>query len=202
MRNDDVKKMSTNDATSNVVEKSATCHCASFHRHKWIIYSLLAISLSLHSTFIVDKIQVSLSNIYCDSKVIVSSEEDVVVDTKRSKRSVKGSNSRDYSDAQVEFIHPKLRDEMTLNEQQDPNNPWVWLTSYSRIPVSIQGGYTQCTAVLYKPFFLIMNSYFRNLSIYNSTIYIDFVNLRRLCHLHHRWKLVKNFFTFKIICFI
>ncbi len=158
MTNNDVNKMSTNDETSNVeksnVEKSVTCHCASFHRHKWIIYSLLAISLSLHSTFIVDKIQVSLmSNIYCDSKVIVSSEEDVVVvDTKRSKRSVKGSNSRDYSDAQVEFIHPKLRDEMTLNEQQDPNNPWVWLTSYSRIPVSIQWGYTLCTIVLHKPF--------------------------------------------------
>ena len=60
----------------------------------------------------------------------------IVVDPKRSKRSVKGSNSRDYSDAQVEFIHPKLREEMTVNEQQDPNNPWVWLTSYSRIPVS------------------------------------------------------------------
>ena len=121
-------------------EKSVTCHCASFRRHKWIIYLLLAISLSLHSTTIVDKIQVSLSNKNCDSsKVIVSNEDNIPpipVDPKRSKRSVKGSNSRDYSDAQVEFIHPKLREEMTVNEQQDPNNPWVWLTSYSRIPVS------------------------------------------------------------------
>lgn len=35
----------------------------------------------------------------------------------------------------VEFIHPKLRDEMEEIEKEDPNNPWVWLTSYSRIPV-------------------------------------------------------------------
>jgi hypothetical protein len=55
----------------------------------------------------------------------------------RTKRSVKGSSPRDYSDAKVEFIHPKLREEMDVNEQQDPNNPWVWLTSYSRIPVRI-----------------------------------------------------------------
>jgi hypothetical protein len=129
---DDVKKTSTNDKMSSDV----TCHCASFRRHKWIIYLLLAISLSLHSTIIVDKIQVSLSNKNCDSSKVIVSNEDNTVDPKRSKRSVKGSNSRDYSDAQVEFIHPKLREEMTVNEQQDPNNPWVWLTSYSRIPVS------------------------------------------------------------------
>ena len=36
----------------------------------------------------------------------------------------------------VEFIHPKLREEMPDNgEGGDPDNPWVWLTSYSRIPV-------------------------------------------------------------------
>ena len=38
--------------------------------------------------------------------------------------------------ANVEFIHPKLRDEMKGEEAKDPDNPWVWLTSYSRIPVS------------------------------------------------------------------
>ena len=40
------------------------------------------------------------------------------------------------SQTNVEFIHPKLREEMTNNgEGGDPENPWVWLTSYSRIPV-------------------------------------------------------------------
>ena len=42
------------------------------------------------------------------------------------------------SRANVEFIHPKLREEMPDNgEGGDPENPWVWLTSYSRIPVNM-----------------------------------------------------------------
>ncbi|XP_059081824.1 uncharacterized protein LOC131879496 [Tigriopus californicus] len=40
-----------------------------------------------------------------------------------------------YEKANVEFIHPKLRDEIQARTPEDPNNPWVWLTSYSRIPV-------------------------------------------------------------------
>ncbi len=39
-----------------------------------------------------------------------------------------------YKEANVEFIHPKLREEMG-SQKGDPENPWVWLTSYSRIPV-------------------------------------------------------------------
>ena len=35
----------------------------------------------------------------------------------------------------VEFVHPDLKDELK-KQGEDPNNPWVWLTSYSRIPVS------------------------------------------------------------------
>ena len=42
--------------------------------------------------------------------------------------------SQTYTEANVEFIHPKLREEMDT-ESEDPENPWVWLTSYSRIPV-------------------------------------------------------------------
>ena len=42
--------------------------------------------------------------------------------------------ARTVGSANVEFIHPKLREEMD-NEPEDPENPWVWLTSYSRIPV-------------------------------------------------------------------
>jgi hypothetical protein len=35
----------------------------------------------------------------------------------------------------VEFVHPDLKNELK-KQGEDPNNPWVWLTSYSRIPVS------------------------------------------------------------------
>ena len=38
------------------------------------------------------------------------------------------------STANVEFIHPKLKENMQDNE--DPENPFVWLNSYSRVPVS------------------------------------------------------------------
>ena len=51
-----------------------------------------------------------------------------------------GDNADRYGSSQtnVEFIHPKLREEMPNNgEGGDPENPWVWLTSYSRIPVKI-----------------------------------------------------------------
>ena len=51
-----------------------------------------------------------------------------------------GGNADRYGSSQtnVEFIHPKLREEMPNNgEGGDPENPWVWLTSYSRIPVKI-----------------------------------------------------------------
>ncbi|XP_023337946.1 uncharacterized protein LOC111708717 isoform X2 [Eurytemora carolleeae] len=34
----------------------------------------------------------------------------------------------------VEFVHPKLKTDIE-KDKGDPNNPWVWLTSFSRIPV-------------------------------------------------------------------
>lgn len=44
-------------------------------------------------------------------------------------------------DTNVEFINPKLRSEIDgrnggTAEGESASNPWVWLTSYSRIPVS------------------------------------------------------------------
>ena len=144
-------KMSPNKIAK---EKSACCQCDSFRYHKWVIYSLIALSLCLHFSFVVQKIgshfesksldkvtvrDVKLQNVE-DVKIDENVQQKVpenqnVVTESRQKRSVKGSSPRDYSDAKVEFIHPKLREEMDVNEQQDPNNPWVWLTSYSRIPV-------------------------------------------------------------------
>lgn len=47
------------------------------------------------------------------------------------------------SELSVEFVNPKLRQEFEEKEKQNgngkgensTNNPWVWLTSYSRVPV-------------------------------------------------------------------
>ena len=50
---------------------------------------------------------------------------------------VKRESPPENSNANVEFIHPKLRDDMK-GQREDPDNPWVWLTSYARIPVNIK----------------------------------------------------------------
>ena len=41
----------------------------------------------------------------------------------------------------VEFVHPDLKAELSSQDEDNPDNPWVWLTSYSRIPVSGGGSY-------------------------------------------------------------
>ena len=53
-------------------------------------------------------------------------------DINQNRRNV---DSSQIPSANVEFIHPKLKDEMS--DEEDPENPWVWLTSFSRVPVSI-----------------------------------------------------------------
>jgi len=40
----------------------------------------------------------------------------------------------------VEFINPNMKREKDSGEGNTPNNAWVWLTSYSRIPVSFWMG--------------------------------------------------------------
>lgn len=71
------------------------------------------------------------------SNANLASEELIL---ERGRRSVVNQRSADpqVPTANVEFIHPKLREEMK-DEEGDPANPWVWLTSYSRVPV----GFTQ-----------------------------------------------------------
>ena len=49
----------------------------------------------------------------------------------RERREVKQGGRGD-----VEFVHPDLKKEL-LKQGEDPANPWVWLTSYSRIPVTL-----------------------------------------------------------------
>ena len=51
-------------------------------------------------------------------------------DEGRERREVKQGGRGD-----VEFVHPDLKKEL-LKQGDDPANPWVWLTSYSRIPVT------------------------------------------------------------------
>ena len=53
-------------------------------------------------------------------------------DEGRERREVKQGGRGD-----VEFVHPDLKKEL-LKQGEDPANPWVWLTSYSRIPVTFQ----------------------------------------------------------------
>ena len=121
---------------------SSSCRCSSkFQYHTWIIYFLLAVSFGLHFVVLVDRVAIKNVDKFIDVNVVEEtssspSSSSSSSSSTRPRRSVKGSG-RDYSDAKVEFIHPKLRDEMDASEQQDPNNPWVWLTSYSRIPVKI-----------------------------------------------------------------
>lgn len=66
---------------------------------------------------------------------------------KRSSTSViDNSVSANTDEPHAEFFDPKLRSEIEIKdnitkkpgEGESSSNPWVWLTSYSRIPVSIQ----------------------------------------------------------------
>ena len=54
-------------------------------------------------------------------------EEDPFIDRQRRETARKVGGA-------VEFVHPDLKDELS-KQDEDPGNPWVWLTSYSRIPV-------------------------------------------------------------------
>ena len=66
--------------------------------------------------------------------------EALVMDEDRDKRET-GTGK----DSSVEFIHPKLKEDMN-QQPEDPDNPWVWLTSYSRIPV---GDLNNCRAFIF-----------------------------------------------------
>ena len=52
----------------------------------------------------------------------------------------------------VEFVHPDLKAELS-SQDEDPNNPWVWLTSYSRIPVGGGAGLTSVLSPHYEIYF-------------------------------------------------
>ena len=69
-------------------------------------------------------------------ELVIKYEINQEIIVERGRRSVEERNvdPSQLSTANVEFIHPKLRDDMKNDE--DPENPFVWLNSYSRVPVS------------------------------------------------------------------
>ena len=81
------------------------------------------------------KIKIFKLNIYfyLDFVIKERSRRDALrQDDNQNRRNI---DSSQIPSANVEFIHPKLKDEMS--DEEDPENPWVWLTSFSRVPVSI-----------------------------------------------------------------
>ena len=66
------------------------------------------------------------------------SEEERVQNENWRERKEEGRERREVKQGgrgDVEFVHPDLKKEL-LKQGEDPANPWVWLTSYSRIPVT------------------------------------------------------------------
>ncbi|XP_054278871.1 uncharacterized protein LOC128997276 [Macrosteles quadrilineatus] len=72
-------------------------------------------------------------------------EGEVKVRTKRESAVAENVlHSQGSQDVNVEFVNPKLRSEFEEKEKQNKteaaSNPWLWLTSYSRVPmVAIEG---------------------------------------------------------------
>jgi len=113
--------------------------------HLWLIYALLALCVSVELLLVsrvfyphlwqqdaISSGTFSRSNDDQQFKVPYSKFENNQRKTTsrndRMRRETKGSAGS------VEFIHPKLKGDVG-NRPEDPNNPWVWLTSFSRIPI-------------------------------------------------------------------
>ena len=116
-------------------------------KHLTVLYTLLFISFGLHTYVIINGSQFYAddpsSNDYEDveAKAIIS--EAVIKERGRRHTSQDDHQRRNIDSSQiptanVEFVHPKLKDEM--KDDEDPQNPWVWLTSFSRVPVRIALG--------------------------------------------------------------
>ncbi len=105
----------------DVVKKDLTVSLKSDTKHFWFLYILAGLSFSLHC-YVLYEVHFS------------GPSRHPVFDNEIQERQRRDLVDSDVPEANVEFIHPKLRDDMPDNE--DPDNPWVWLTSYSRVPVS------------------------------------------------------------------
>ena len=113
-------------------------------KHLTVLYTLLFISFGLHTYVIINGSQFYAddpsSNDYEDVEAEAIISEAVIKERGRRHTSQDDHQRRNIDSSQiptanVEFVHPKLKDEM--KDDEDPQNPWVWLTSFSRVPVRI-----------------------------------------------------------------
>ena len=127
MKTNSQETLVTKDGNVKLVPSDNTSR--NHFKHFVAIYILLILSFTLHLCVIFGRVDYSP----------VENEE---IFKDRGRRSLNQQQQRrrnvieddSVPTANVEFIHPKLRDDMK-NQDEDPENPWVWLTSYSRVPV-------------------------------------------------------------------
>ena len=87
-------------------------------------------------------------------------------------------------ESNVEFINPKFRDEFaSRNEGTSPNNPWVWLNAYSRIPVTMtdQLSPPMITASFHRLCPSVMNFHQSNVEAIGGAIGCQWVRIRPGC---------------------
>ena len=143
MRNNKAESLVRKDGSVQVIKPKNYA----IGKHLCVLYSLLILSFTLHLYTILSQNLLRNGEIFKD----------------RGRRSVDERNVDPslVPSANVEFIHPKLREDMK-DEDEDPQNPWVWLTSYSRVPVmysNMQTGY------IYLPGFMCINCFGMRLSV-------------------------------------
>ena len=65
---------------------------------------------------------------------IKEQEQEEAKEQEQAKERVRERGRRETgSRGEVEFVHPKLKDALVAQDRE--GDDWVWLTSYSRIPV-------------------------------------------------------------------
>ena len=99
-----------------------------YFKHFVAIYILLILSFTLHLCVIFGRVK--------EEAEIFKERGRRSLDSQQQQRRRNVIEDDSVPTANVEFIHPKLRDDMK-NQDEDPENPWVWLTSYSRVPVRL-----------------------------------------------------------------
>ena len=118
------------DGTVEVIkepEKAGGRSAGDFSKHLFALYSLLVLSFTLH-------LYVILNNFVPENLNLEKNVPGLFIERGRRSVEERDVDASQLSTANVEFIHPKLRDDM--KEEEDPENPFVWLNSYSRVPVS------------------------------------------------------------------
>ena len=115
------------DGTVEVIKEPEKGGGGDFSKHLFALYSLLVLSFTLH-------LYVILNNFVPENLNLEKNVPGVFIERGRRSVEERDVDASQLSTANVEFIHPKLRDDM--KEEEDPENPFVWLNSYSRVPVS------------------------------------------------------------------